>query len=86
MEDSDSEEEEHFPTVALDDEHWTSEEIPDRVLCIHEHPSLDRTCIYPCPYQHYLNTSYSDLDISDISKLGDLMTTSSDEDIPELVI
>ena len=23
--------------VPLDDEHWTSEETPDRTLCIHEH-------------------------------------------------
>ena len=31
------EEEEDFQTVSLDDEHWTTEEIPDRPLCIHEH-------------------------------------------------
>ena len=31
------EEEEDFQTVALDDDHWTSKEIPERTLCIHEH-------------------------------------------------
>ena len=31
------EEEENFPTVSLDDEHWDKEEIPDRYLCTHEH-------------------------------------------------
>ena len=29
--------EEDFQTVTLDDDHWTTEEIPDRHLCIHEH-------------------------------------------------
>ena len=33
----DKEEEEHFQTVPLNDDHWTSEEIPKRTLCIHEH-------------------------------------------------
>ena len=32
----DEEEEEDFQTVPLSDEHWTSEEIPERTLCIHE--------------------------------------------------
>ena len=29
-------EEDDFPTVPLDDEHWTSEIVPDRTFCIHE--------------------------------------------------
>ena len=29
-------EEEDFPTVPLDDEHWTSEIVPERTFCIHE--------------------------------------------------
>ena len=33
----DEEEEEDFQMVPLDDEHWTSKEIPERTLCIHEH-------------------------------------------------
>ena len=32
--------EENFQTVPLEDEHWNLEEIPDRLLCIHEHPLL----------------------------------------------
>ena len=31
------EEEEDFQMVSLDDDHWETEEIPDRTLCIHEH-------------------------------------------------
>ena len=34
---SDSSEDEDFQMVPLDDEHWTSEETPERTLCIHEH-------------------------------------------------
>ena len=30
-------EEEDFQTFALDDEHWITEPVPDRHLCIHEH-------------------------------------------------
>ena len=33
---SDSSDEEDFQMVPMDDEHWTSEETPDRTLCIHE--------------------------------------------------
>ena len=31
------EEEEVFQMVPSDDEHWTTREVPDRILCIHEH-------------------------------------------------
>ena len=43
-------EEEDFPTVPLDDDHWTTEEIPDRHLCIHEHSVPHSLCPYPCQY------------------------------------
>ena len=79
------EEEEDFQTVSLDDEHWNMEEIPDRHLCIHEHSLPHGLCQYPCLYLDYQTSSYYDtLDLSDISKFEDLMTTSSDEDIPAL--
>ena len=45
-----SEDEEDFQTVPLDDEHWTSEETPERTLCIHEHGLPHGLCPYPCPY------------------------------------
>ena len=81
----DYEEEEDFHTVSLDDDHWTTEEIPDRLLCIHEHSVPHELCPYPCPYMDYTFSSYYDtLDLSDISEFEDLMTTSSDEDIPAL--
>ena len=75
------EEEKDFQTVPLDDEHWDMEEIPDRHLYIHEHSIPHELC----PYLDYTSASYYDtLDLSDISKFEDLMTTSSDEDIPDL--
>ena len=79
------EEEEDFPTVPLNDEHWDMEEIPDRHLCIHEHSIPHGLCSYLCPYLDYQEWSYYDtLDLSDISEFEDLITTSSDEDIPAL--
>ena len=79
------EEEEDFPTVPLDDEHWDMEEIPDRHLCIHEHSLPHGLCPYPCPYLYYQTSLYYvSLDLSDISEFQDLMTTSSNEDIPAL--
>ena len=79
------EEEEDFQTVSLDDDHWTNKEIPDRPLCIHEHLLPHRLCLYLCPYANYQTPSYYEtMDLSDLSELEDLMTTSSDEDIPAL--
>ena len=76
---------EDFKTVTLDNDHWTTEEIPDRQLCIHEHSVLHSLYPYPCPYMDYTSTLYHDtLDLGDISEFKDLMTTSSDEDIPAL--
>ena len=77
--------EEDFQTVPLDDEHWDVEEIHDRHLCIHVHSLPHGLCPYLCPYLDYQASSYlSTLDLSDISKFEDLMTTSSDKDIPAL--
>ena len=43
-------EEEDFQTVALDEEHWIIDPVPDRHLCIHEHSQPHSLCCYPCPY------------------------------------
>ena len=81
----DDEEDKDFQTVSLDDDHWATEEIPERHLCIHEHSVPHLLCPYPCPYMDYISSLYYDtLDIRDISEFEDLMTTSSDEDIPAL--
>ena len=81
----DKEEEEDFQTVPLDNEYWDMEEIPDSPLCIHEHSLPHGLCPYPCPYSDYQASSYyNTLDLSDISEFEDLMTTSSNEDIPDL--
>ena len=80
-----ADEEEDFQTIPLDDEHWTTEEIPDRPLYIHEHTLPHRQCPYPCPYVDYQTPPYFEtMDLSGISKFEDLMTTFSDEDIPAL--
>ena len=77
----DDEEEEDFQAVSLEDNHWTMEE--DRH--IHEHSVLHELCPYPCPCLDYTSSSYYDtLDLCDISMFEELMTTSSDEDIPAL--
>ena len=61
------EEEEDFQTVRLDDNHWTTDEIPDRYWSIHEHSLPHSLCPYPCPYMDYMPASYQDsLDLSDI--------------------
>ena len=78
-------EEEEFQTLSLDDKHWTPEEIPDRPLCIHKHSLQHGLCPYLCPYLDYQTSSYfKTMDLSDISKFKDLMTTSSDQGIPAL--
>ena len=81
--DSSEDEEEDFQMVPLDDEPWTSEETPERIVCIHEHGLPHGLCPYPCPYTNYETLSYMDsLDLSDISDYEDYMVTSSDEEIP----
>ena len=86
-------EEEDFQTVTLYDDHWTTDPIPDRHLCTHEHSQPHSLCSYPCPYSldavsynsDYIPASYYEiLDLSDISDFEDVMTTSSDEDVPAL--
>ena len=78
-----SDDEEDFQTVPLDDEHWASEETPERTLCIHEHGLLHQLCQYPWPYVNYETIFYMDsLDLSDILDYEDYMATSSDEEIP----
>ena len=88
---SEDEAEKYFPTAPLDDDVWMEEPVPDMHLCIHEQSQPHNLCPYPCPYslnqlhpapeytsaQHYM-------DLSDIFNFPDVMTTSSDEDIPSL--
>ena len=63
----------------------TTEEVPDRTLCICEHALPHRLCPYPCPYANYLLPSYADtMDLNDIPNFEDIMIKSSDEDIPAL--
>ena len=76
-------EQEDFQTVPLDNKHWTTEEVPNRTLCIHEHTLPHGLCLYPCPYVNYLLPSNVEtMDLSDISNFEDIMITTSDEDIP----
>ena len=84
--DSSSDEEEDFPTVPMDDEHWTTEMVPERTFCMHENGLPNNVCQYPCPYGSNTAASYMDsLDLSDISDYEDyMMTTSDDEELPGL--
>ena len=85
--DSSSDDKEDFPMVPIDDEHWTTEMVPERIFCIHEDGLPNNVCQYPCPYWNTNNSlSYMDsLEISDISDYDDyMMTTSNDEELPGL--
>ena len=77
--------EEDFQTVPLDDELWTAELAPNRLLCIHSHLLPHELCIFPCPYMNYLTPAYlQDMNLSDISESEEYMVVSSNEDIPSL--
>ena len=85
------EEEECFPTAPLNDDIWMEEPVPDRHLCIHEQSQLHGLCPYPCPYsldQLCPTPEYAPapqyMELSDIINFPDVMTTTSDEDIPSL--
>ena len=74
-------EEEDFPTVPLDDKHWTSDKVPERTFCIHENGLPNNVCQHPCPYGNNDAVSYMDsLDLSDILDYEDYMVASSDEE------
>ena len=74
--------EEDFQMVPLD-EHLTSEETPERTLCVHDHGLPHGLCPYPCPYMNYQIPSYMDsLDLSEMFDYKDYMFTSSNEDKP----
>ena len=86
-------EEEDFPTAPLDDDIWLEDSVPDRHLCIHEQSQPHYQCSYPCPYNLDLLHSapedapgpyYEMMDFSDIWDLQDMMTPTSDEEIPDL--
>ena len=79
-----SDEEEDFPTVPLDDEHWLAEIVPEKTFCIHKNGLSSNVCQHPCPYGNNDTVSYMDnLDLSDILDYEDyMMTTSDDEDLP----
>ena len=85
--DSSSDDNEDFQMVPIDDEHWTTEMVPERTICIHEDGLPNNVCQYPCPYGINNNSiSYMDsLEISDISNNEDyMMTTSDEEELPGL--
>ena len=95
FQDTIAEDEEDFPTAPLDDDIWLEDPVPDRHLCIHEQSQPHDQCPYPCPYSlDLLHSALEDapapyyvmMDLSDISDLQDVMTTTSDEDIPDLEV
>ena len=88
-EDKDEEDvEENFPAASLDDDVWMEESVSVRHLCIHENSQHD-LCPYPCPYSlNQLHLSQNDasqyVDLSDIFDFPDVITTTSNKDIPNL--
>ena len=86
--DEEEDKEEHFPTVLLNDDVWIEEPVPDRHSCIHEH-SQHKLCPYPCPYsldQLHLTPDHTPqyMDLSNIFDFPDVITTTSEKDIPKL--
>ena len=81
-----SDDDKDFQTVPTDDEHWTTEMVPERTFCIHENGLPNNVCLYACPYGYNGTPSYIDsLDLSDISDLEDhFLTTSDEEELPGL--
>ena len=84
---------EDFPIAPLDDVIWLEDPVPDRHLCIHEQLQPNYQCSYPCPYRldpphsspEDVTVPYCEMiHLSDISDIQDVMTTASDEDIPDL--
>ena len=55
-----SDEEEDFQSVPIDNEHWTTEMVPERTFCIHENGLPNNVCQYPCPYGNINAASYMD--------------------------
>ena len=70
----------------MDDEHWTTEMVPERTFFIHENGLPNNVCQHPCPYGSNNSVSYMDsLDLSNISDYEDyMMTTSGDQELPVL--
>ena len=81
-----TEEEEDFPTAPLDDDIWLEDPVPGRCLCIHEQSQPHFLCSYHCTYklEDTQASYYEIMDLSDIPDFQDMMTTTSDEDIPDL--
>ena len=95
FQDATTEEEEDFPTAPLDDDIWLEEPVLDRHLCIHEQSQPHYQCSYPCPYSFDLLQSASEdapapyykmMDLSDISDLQYVMTTTSLLFIPTFIL
>ena len=81
-----SDEEEDFQTGPIDDEHWTTDIVPERTFCIHENGLPNNVCQYPCPYGNTDTVSYmGSLHLSNILDYEDYMKTTSDhEELPGL--
>ena len=93
FQDATTKEEDNFPMAPLDGNIWLEEPVPYRHLCIHEQSQPHYWCSYPCPYNLDLPHStpedtptayYNLMDLNDMLDLQDMMTTPSDEHIPNL--
>ena len=82
-----------FPTAPLDADVWLGDPVPVRYLWIHKESQPHYQCPYPSPYSlDPLHSApedaqapyYEMMDLSDILNFQDVMTATSDEDIPDL--
>ena len=82
-----------FSTAPLDDNIWLEDLVPDIHLCVHEQSQPHYQCSYSSPYGLDLPHSAPEdapspyhemMDLCDISDLQDVMTTTSDEETPDL--
>ena len=88
-----NEEEEDFPTAPLDYNNLNGRTSPRQQFCIHEQSQPHDLCPYPCPYsldqlhptpKKTPTPHYKMIDLSDIFNFQDVMTTASNEDIPDV--
>ena len=79
-------EDEDFPTAPLDDDIWLEDSALNRCLCIHEQSQPHFLCSYPwpCRLEDTPSPYYEIMDLSDISDFQDVMTTTSDKEIPDI--
>ena len=71
--------EEHFPTVSLDDNSWMEDPVPESHLFIHKNSQYSLNPLH-LPQE---DTQYY-IDLNDIFEFPNVIVSASDEDVPSL--